>query len=152
MGTKKASKIMNIIITATAPIAITTILTLSVFSIQDSFPFITSDIQEQAFAQTTTDENNQQIDAQVDRPEATAGNVTADIKPQGTSLDAIGNNASTSEGLADSNAGNITAPIAPQGTAFDVANNTSLENRPEATAGNVTADIKPQGTTLGVED
>src|SRR5215204_5037151 len=88
MGTKKASKIMNIIITATAPIAITTILTLSVFSIQDSFPFITSDIQEQAFAQTTTDENNQQIDSQVDRPEATAGNVTADIKPQGTTLGA----------------------------------------------------------------
>lgn len=88
MDTKKPSKIMSIIITATAPIAIITMLRLSVFSVQDSFPFITSDIQEQAFAQTTTDENNQQIDSQVDRPEAAAGNVTTDIKPQGTALGA----------------------------------------------------------------
>ena len=88
MDTKKPSKIMGIIITATASIAIFTMLTLSVFSVQDSFPFITSDIQEQAFAQTTPDENSQQIDSQVDRPEATAGNVTADIKPQGTALGA----------------------------------------------------------------
>src|SRR5215218_1095072 len=118
MGTKKASKIMNIIITATAPIAITTILTLSVFSIQDSFPFITSDIQEQAFAQTTTDENNQQIDSQVDRPEATAGNVTADIKPQGTTLD-VANNTSL-ENRPEATAGNVTADIKPQGTTLGV--------------------------------
>jgi hypothetical protein len=87
MDTKKALKVMNIIFTATVIIAITMILTLSVFSVQDSFHFITSDIQEQAFAQTITDENNQQIDSQVDRSKATAGNITANIMPQGTTLE-----------------------------------------------------------------
>jgi hypothetical protein len=66
-------------------------LLLPLFGFEHLFPFIPLSVDEQneltqsAFAQDA--DNNQVAESQAKRPEATAGNITADIKPQGTTLD-----------------------------------------------------------------
>lgn len=51
---------------------------LSVLSVEEFYLSITSDIHKLgAFAQTTADQNNRQIDLQDNRPKATAGNISA---------------------------------------------------------------------------
>jgi hypothetical protein len=97
-------------------------LLLPLFGFEHLFPFMPLSIGEQneltqsALAQNA--DNNQLAESQVKRPEATAGNITADIKPQGTALGA--ENVTSMEDRPEATAGNITADIKPQGTALGV--------------------------------
>jgi hypothetical protein len=70
-----------------------------------------------------------------------AGNVTAPIAPQGTSLGAAGDNSTTTE--PETSAGNVTAPIAPQGTSLGAAGDNSTTTEPETSSGNVSESIAP---------
>ena len=63
-------------------------LLLPLFGFEHLFPFMPlgeqNELTQSALAQNA--DNNQLAESQVKRPEATAGNITADIKPQGTAL------------------------------------------------------------------
>jgi hypothetical protein len=97
-------------------------LLLPLFGFEHLFPFIPLSVDEQneltqgALAQNA--DNNQVAESQAERPEATAGNITADIKPQGTALGV--ENVTSMEDRPEATAGNITADIKPQGTALGV--------------------------------
>jgi hypothetical protein len=105
--------------TYTIAAIVISMLLLPLLSIEGAFPFIPLGGDEQnALAQRA--DNNQLVESQVNRPEATAGNITADIKPQGTTLDV--ENVSSTEDRPEATAGNITADIKPQGTTLDVEN------------------------------
>src|ERR671933_370537 len=49
----------------------------------------------------------------------TSGNVTAQIAPQGTSLNAKNKNTTLAANESDTTSGNVTAQIAPQGTSLN---------------------------------
>ena len=88
-------------------------LLLPLFGVEHLFPFIPT---QSALAQNA--DNNQIAESQAERPEATAGNITADIKPQGTTLGV--ENVTSMEDRPEATAGNITADIKPQGTTLGV--------------------------------
>jgi hypothetical protein len=102
--------------------AIVIFMLLSLFDFEHLFPFIPLSVNEQneltqnAFAQNA--DNNQVAESLPKRPEATAGNITADIKPQGTAIGV--ENVTSMEDRPEATAGNITADIKPQGTALGV--------------------------------
>src|SRR5437763_14156248 len=81
---------------------------------------------------------------------SSAGNITAQIKPQGTSLQSTNkNNTTTATNTKSTASGNITAQIKPQGTSLKASNVTNASGgAPSSTSGNVTASVKPQGTSL----
>src|SRR5919202_413605 len=82
--------------------------------------------------------------------QTSSGNVTAQVVPQGTSLQVV-NKTAPSTNLTGTTApsGNITAQLAPQGTSLTPSNNaTATTNKSGTTAGNVTAQLAPQGTSL----
>lgn len=68
--------------------------------------------------------------------------VTADIVPQGTSLNAT----NTTNTLQESNAGDIASDVIPQGTSLE--SNSSNVTTQEDTTKNTSADVVPQGTSL----
>jgi hypothetical protein len=55
----------------------------------------------------------------------TSGNVTAQIAPQGTSLNTLNKTSTNSANESGANSGNVTAQIAPQGTSLN-ANSSNL--------------------------
>jgi hypothetical protein len=69
------------------------------------------------------------------------GNITTPIAPQGTSLGATGDNATTTE--PETSSGNITTPIAPQGTSLGATGDNATTTEPETSAGDVTEPIAP---------
>jgi hypothetical protein len=78
----------------------------------------------------------------------TSGNVTAQITPQGTSLNTL-NKATPAGNENGTTSGNVTAQITPQGTSLNTLNKaTPAGNENGTTSGNVTAQITPQGTSL----
>ncbi|MBV9179062.1 MAG: hypothetical protein JO297_18690 [Nitrososphaeraceae archaeon] len=81
---------------------------------------------------------------------SSSGNITAQIEPQGTSLQPTNNkNTTTATHTTGTNSGNITAQIEPQGTSLRASNVTTASgSSPSSTSGNVTASVKPQGTSL----
>src|SRR5918911_2413485 len=82
--------------------------------------------------------------------QTSSGNVTAQVVPQGTSLQVV-NKTGPSTNLTGTTApsGNVTAQLAPQGTSLTPSNNaTATTNKTGTTAGNVTAQLAPQGTSL----
>ena len=70
-----------------------------------------------------------------------AGNITAPIAPQGSSLGARGDNSTTTE--PETSAGNITAPIAPQGSSLGATGDNSTTTEPETSAGDVSESVAP---------
>jgi hypothetical protein len=70
-----------------------------------------------------------------------SGNVTTPIAPQGTSLGATGENATTPE--PETSSGNVTTPIAPQGTSLGATGENATTPEPETSAGDVTEPIAP---------
>jgi uncharacterized protein (DUF2147 family) len=84
------------------------------------------------------------------KQKSSASNITAQIKPQGTSLQPISNsNTTTTTNTESTTSGNITAQIKPQGTSLKTSNVTTASgSTPSSTSGNVTASVKPQGTSL----
>jgi hypothetical protein len=70
-----------------------------------------------------------------------SGNVTTPIAPQGTSLGATGDNATTTE--PETSSGNVTTPIAPQGTSLGATGDNATTTEPETSAGDVTEPIAP---------
>jgi hypothetical protein len=82
--------------------------------------------------------------------QTSTGNVTAQVVPQGTSLQ-VANKTAASTNLTGTTApsGNVTAQVVPQGTSLTPSNNaTATTNKTGTTAGNVTAQLAPQGTSL----
>jgi hypothetical protein len=82
--------------------------------------------------------------------QTSTGNVTAQVAPQGTSLQ-VANKTAASTNLTGTIApsGNITAQVAPQGTSLAPSNNaTASTNNTATTSRNVTAQVAPQGTSL----
>jgi hypothetical protein len=81
---------------------------------------------------------------------SSSGNITAQIEPQGTSLQPTNSsNTTTTTNTTGTNSGNITAQIEPQGTSLKASNVTNASgSAPISTSGNVTASVKPQGTSL----
>jgi hypothetical protein len=85
------------------------------------------------------------------KQKSSAGNITAQIEPQGTSLQPINNSNTTTTTIntKSTTSGNITAQIEPQGTSLKTSNVTTASgSTPSSTSGNVTASVKPQGTSL----
>jgi Domain of Unknown Function (DUF1259) len=82
--------------------------------------------------------------------QTSTGNVTAQVVPQGTSLQ-VANKTAASTNLTGTTApsGNVTAQIVPQGTSLTPSNNaTTSTNNTGTTSGNVSAQVVPQGTSL----
>jgi hypothetical protein len=81
---------------------------------------------------------------------SSSGNVTAQVEPQGTSLQPTNNsNTTTATNTAGAKSGNVTAQIEPQGTSLTASNVTTASgSSPSSTSGNLTALVKPQGTSL----
>jgi hypothetical protein len=91
------------------------------------------------------------ITAQVKQPSELTkdDNVTATIKPQGTSIGPQNETSLSEHNSQMTSAGNVTSTIKPQGTSIGPQNETSLSehNSQMTSAGNVTSTIKPQGTS-----
>jgi hypothetical protein len=84
--------------------------------------------------------------------QTSTGNVTAQVAPQGTSLQ-IANKTAASTNITGTTtpSGNVTAQVAPQGTSLQIANKTAASTNITGTttpSGNVTAQVAPQGTSL----
>jgi hypothetical protein len=84
--------------------------------------------------------------------QTSTGNVTAQVAPQGTSLQ-VANKTAASTNITGTTtpSGNVTAQVAPQGTSLQVANKTAASTNITGTttpSGNVTAQVAPQGTSL----
>jgi len=82
--------------------------------------------------------------------QTSTGNVTAQVVPQGTSLQ-VANKTAASINLTGTTApsGNVTAQVVPQGTSLTPSNNaTASTNNTGTTSGNVKAPVVPQGTSL----
>src|ERR1041384_721658 len=84
------------------------------------------------------------------KKQTSTGNVTAQVVPQGTSLQ-VANKTAASTNLTGTSApsGNVTAQVVPQGTSLTPSNNaTTSTNNTGTTSSNVTAQVVPQGTSL----
>src|SRR5919197_2535520 len=104
-------------------------------------------ISATVFLTTMTDESFAQgSTVSTNKTSTTAGNVTAQAVPQGTSLKP--NNATASTNKTSTTAGNVTAQAVPQGTSLKPNNATASTNKTSTTAGNVTAGVSPEGTSL----
>jgi cytoskeletal protein RodZ len=81
---------------------------------------------------------------------SSSGNITAQVEPQGTSLQPTNSsNTTTTTNTTSTTSGNITAQVEPQGTSLKASNATTASgSTPTSTSGNVTASVKPQGTSL----
>jgi hypothetical protein len=84
--------------------------------------------------------------------QTSTGNVTAQVVPQGTSLQGANKTAaSTNLTGTTTSSGNVTAQVVPQGTSLQGANKTAASTNLTGTttsSGNVTAQVVPQGTSL----
>src|SRR5919198_5664572 len=93
---------------------------------------------------------NNNTTASTNKTGTTSGNVTAQVVPQGTSLNTSNKTTASAANESGTTSGNVTAQVVPQGTSLNTSNKTtaSAANESGTTSGNVTAQVVPQGTSL----
>lgn len=78
---------------------------------------------------------SQQIVSAQQKQASSSGNVTAQVAPQGTSLNASKGTTATPNNTPNSSSGNVTASVKPQGTSLQSTNQTSATGAGQNTTG-----------------